>query len=460
MVFFPIVFHLSILFPSVFSATFATKKTSYRNAVSIVFSLCSTPAVTFPSRGWSRALCEFPSGRALNDSRQNAGKAAPGAWAGSESGDIGRAPNTPAFSLKTGTIALLSCPLFQITLPLGISFFTFRTVLSHRLPPSSSRTGTFHIPAVRSFSPSPFPDLSHDMRPCRHTCTSAAFRRTISASVSAELPWDLPKRSCWQTGFRHRRPVPGERFHQTTLGVWYGVVLYALQMYFDFSGYSIWQSVLHAFSDSTWTKTSATRSCARISRSSAALAYFPGDFFPGLSAVCSAVGKRRKIGGLLLVWFCTGLWHGASWNYIIWGIYYGLFLMLEMGIGKKGMKKIPAVIRHICNKIGIVVGFGIFYCTGGIDQLGDMLLAMAGQNGTGWYDTMLVTSVQNNLFLLIAALLCCFPLLELPKKWMAKNPAVNLTLSVTGTVLAAGLLIVSSILMVDATNTPFLYTKF
>ena len=89
-----------------------------------------------------------------------------------------------------------------------------------------------------------------------------------------------------------------------------------------------------------------------------------------------------------------------------------------------------------------------------------MLLAMAGQNGTGWYDTMLVTSVQNNLFLLIAALLCCFPLLELPKKWMAKNPAVNLTLSVTGTVLAAGLLIVSSILMGDATNTPFLYTKF
>ncbi|MFR4393480.1 MAG: hypothetical protein ACLT29_03975 [Ruminococcus callidus] len=70
---------------------------------------------------------------------------------------------------------------------------------------------------------------------------------------------------------------------------------------------------------------------------------------------------------------------------------------------------------------------------------------------------MLVTSVQNNLFLLIAALLCCFPLLELPKKWMAKNPAVNLTLSVTGTVLAAGLLIVSSILMVDATNTPFLH---
>ena len=72
---------------------------------------------------------------------------------------------------------------------------------------------------------------------------------------------------------------------------------------------------------------------------------------------------------------------------------------------------------------------------------------------------MLVTSVQNNLFLLIAALLCCFPLLELPKKIMAKIRC-QCCLSVTGTVLAAGLLVISSILMVDATNTPFLYTKF
>ena len=248
---------------------------------------------------------------------------------------------------------------------------------------------------------------------------------------------------------------------QTTLGVWYGVILYALQMYFDFSGYSDMAiGIARIFGFHLDENFRHPFLCKDITEFWQRWHISLGTFFRDYLLYVPLFGKRRKIGGLLLVWFCTGLWHGASWNYIIWGIYYGLFLMLEMGIGKKGMKKIPAVLRHLCNKIVIIVGFGIFYCTGGIDQLGDMLLAMAGQNGTGWLDTMLVTSVQNNLFLLIAALLCCFPLLELPKKIMAKNPAANVALSVTGTVLAAGLLVISSILMVDATNTPFLYTKF
>lgn len=124
------------------------------------------------------------------------------------------------------------------------------------------------------------------------------------------------------------------------------------------------------------------------------------------------------------------------------------------------MKKIPAVIRHVLNKLIIVIGFGIFYCTGSISRLGSLFLAMAGQNGKGLFDAVLLTSVQNNLFLLIGALLCCFPLLELPKRWMAKSSGANLVLSVCGTVLAAALLVISSILLVDSTNTPFLYTKF
>ena len=59
--------------------------------------------------------------------------------------------------------------------------------------------------------------------------------------------------------------------------------------------------------------------------------------------------------------YAPGLWHGASWNFILWGLYYGLFILIELLIGKKRMKKIPLFIRHIYNKIVIVVGFGIFY---------------------------------------------------------------------------------------------------
>ena len=247
----------------------------------------------------------------------------------------------------------------------------------------------------------------------------------------------------------------------TFVGAWLAALMFMFQIYFDFSGYSDMAiGIARIFGFHLDENFRHPFLCKDITEFWQRWHISLGTFFRDYLLYVPLFGKRRKIGGLLLVWFCTGLWHGASWNYIIWGIYYGLFLMLEMGIGKKGMKKIPAVLRHLCNKIVIIVGFGIFYCTGGIDQLGDMLLAMAGQNSTGWLDTMLVTSVQNNLFLLIAALLCCFPLLELPKKIMAKNPAANVALSVTGTVLAAGLLVISSILMVDATNTPFLYTKF
>ncbi len=360
----------------------------------------------------------------------------------------------------------LSIPVPDLPLPLGISFFTFRTVsylIDCAWGKFKSERNFFTFLLYVSF----FPITISGPIARYETMQAYLHQRRISADDISigfgRIAVGLAKKIMLADRLSGivDQFLGNDFTSQTTLGVWYGVVLYALQMYFDFSGYSDMAiGIARIFGFHLDENFRQPFLCKDITEFWQRWHISLGTFFRDYLLYVPLFGKRRKIGGLLLVWFCTGLWHGASWNYIIWGIYYGLFLMLEMGIGKKGMKKIPAVIRHICNKIVIVVGFGIFYCTGGIDQLGDMLLAMAGQNGTGWYDTMLVTSVQNNLFLLIAALLCCFPLLELPKKWMAKNPAVNLTLSVTGTVLAAGLLIVSSILMVDATNTPFLYTKF
>ena len=84
----------------------------------------------------------------------------------------------------------------------------------------------------------------------------------------------------------------------------------------------------------------------------------------------------------------------------------------------------------------------------------------AGLGNGGLSDALLTASLRNNLFLLLAALLCCFPILELPKKWMQKSAGAYVFFSITGTVLAAALFLLSSILLVDATNMPFLYTKF
>lgn len=247
---------------------------------------------------------------------------------------------------------------------------------------------------------------------------------------------------------------------QTTLGAWYGVIVYAMQIYFDFSGYSdmaigiarmmgfqLEENFRHPFL------------CKDITEFWQRWHISLGTFFRDYVLYIPIFGKRRKYGGLFLVWFCTGLWHGASWNFILWGLYYGLFILIELLIGKKRMKKIPLVIRHLYNKIIIVVGFGIFYFED-FGQLGACLKCMFGFGGHGLTDAVLQTSIMTNVFLLVIALIGCFPILELPKCAMQKSPGAYLTLSVCGTILAAVILIVSSILLVNATNRPFLYLRF
>lgn len=72
-----------------------------------------------------------------------------------------------------------------------------------------------------------------------------------------------------------------------------------------------------------------------------------GTFFRDYLLYVPIFGKRRKYVSLFLVWFCTGFWHGASWNYIFWGLYFGCFIFLETLIGKKRMKRIPAPLAHL-----------------------------------------------------------------------------------------------------------------
>ena len=170
-------------------------------------------------------------------------------------------------------------------------------------------------------------------------------------------------------------------------------------------------------------------------------------------------GRRRKYGGLFLVWFCTGLWHGASWNYIIWGLYFGMFIFLEQIIGKKKMKKIPLAVRHIYNKIVIIIGFGIFYFED-LSDLGNFFKNLIGLNSNGFIDEFTKLSVTNNLYLIVIALICCFPFAKVIQNISKKNTAFSYTIAASKIVVNITLLLVSSILLVDATNNPFLYFRF
>lgn len=248
--------------------------------------------------------------------------------------------------------------------------------------------------------------------------------------------------------------------NQTTLGAWYGVILYSMQIYFDFSGYSDMAiGIGRVFGFHFDENFRHPFLCKDITEFWQRWHISLGTFFRDYVLYIPIFGKRRKYGGLFLVWFCTGLWHGASWNYIIWGLYYGCFVLFEQLMGKKRMRSIPIVLRHLYNKLVIIVGFGIFYFED-TKKLGIFLKTLFGFGGNGFSNAIVTTSFQNNVFLILLALICCFPLLKIPKAMMQKSPAMHITLSFAGTLCCVALLIISSILLVDATNKPFLYLRF
>lgn len=462
-------FFLYLFFPICFLCYFATKKTAYRNAVLIVFSLLFYACGDL-SYLWlviASALLNFLLGKGIETFRdRKPAKLFLALGLVINLGVLVGFKYTGFVIENINAIFDLSLPVPSPALPLGISFFTFR-VVSYLIDCAWGKVRAERNFFVYLLYVSFFPITVSGPIARYETMRHDLHTRTITANDLSEgftrIAIGLGKKVILADNLAPivDQFLGGTLSSQTTFGVWYGVIVYALQMYFDFSGYSdIAIGIARVFGFHLEENFRHPFLCRDITEFWQRWHISLGTFFRDYLLYVPIFGKRRKYGGLFLVWFCTGLWHGASWNYIIWGIYYGLFILLEIGIGKKGMRKIPAVIRHICNKAIIAVGFGIFYCTGGITQVGDLLLGLFGQNGTGLYDALLLSSLRSNLFLLLAALVCCFPVLTLFKKQMQKSPAVNLTFSIAGTVLVAVLFLLSSILLVDATNMPFLYTNY
>ena len=246
----------------------------------------------------------------------------------------------------------------------------------------------------------------------------------------------------------------------SVMGTWYAVILFALWVYFDFSGYSdmaigIGGIIGFKFDENF----NYPFICKNITEFWQRWHISLGSFFRDYLLYLPIFGKRRQILNLFLVWFCTGLWHGASWNYVIWGLYFGVFIFIERKIGNKRMKKIPRPVLHIYNKLIIIIGFGIFYFTD-INKLGQFFMNLAGAGGNAFTDAVTETSFMNNIFLFTAAALLCLPVIPaLKKKFRALNDG-RLGGDAIRTAVNLALLIVCSLMMVNSTSQPFLYANF
>ena len=362
-------------------------------------------------------------------------------------------------------IAGLSLPVPKLALPIGISFYTFQ-ILSYIIDLHWEKIEVQRNPLYLLLYISMFPQLIagpivrystieaeiHDRRVTLNDLSDGFTRLIIGLAKKVILANHLS--------------VIVDQFFKEGIGslsvgaTWYAVIVYAMQVYFDFSGYSdmaIGMGRMLGFHfDENFRHPFL---CKDISEFWQRWHISLGTFFRDYLLYVPIFGRRSKYGGLFLVWFCTGLWHGANWNFIIWGLYFGVFVCLEMMIGKKRMKKIPVVIKHIYSKIVIAVGFGIFYFED-FSKLGTFFKNLVGLNGNALFDEVTALSMQNNLFLLIAAVICCFPVYDGIMKLREKYAGMGYAVGAFQVVSNAVLLVLSSILLVDATNNPFLYFRF
>jgi len=243
-------------------------------------------------------------------------------------------------------------------------------------------------------------------------------------------------------------------------GTWYAVVLYAMYVYFDFSGYSDMAIGLGRMLGFHFNENfNYPFICKDVTEFWQRWHISLSTFFRDYLLYIPIFGKRRQTVNLFIVWFCTGMWHGASWNFIFWGLYFGIFIFIERLIGKKRMKKIPVVIRHIYNKIVIIIGFGIFYFED-LSELGTFFKCLVGLNGNALIDGTVKMSAVNNVFLIALALIACFPVAKIFKTNENSGSFKIGLFSFARTIYTVALLLICSILLVDSTNNPFLYFRF
>lgn len=352
----------------------------------------------------------------------------------------------------------------DIKLPIGISFYTFQTISyivdclwGNVKPQKNFKNFLLYITLFPQLVAGPivrYSTIEKEINDRKITVTDVAYglnRFTLGLAKKVLIANQLSLIA---------DSMLGGISNASVTAAWVGAAVYGLQIYFDFSGYSdIAIGLGRVFGFHFDENFKHPFICKDITEFWQRWHISLSTFFRDYLLYVPIFGKRRKYGGLFLVWLCTGIWHGASWNFIIWGLYYGLFVFLEMKIGKKNMKKIPLVIRHIYNKIVIIIGFGIFYFED-LDKLGVFFKTLFGFGNSGLINITDKITLMNNVYLLIVAVICCFPIINGIKKLTDKSFAFKCIASLFGTTICAALLILSSIMLVDATTNPFLYFRF
>lgn len=245
------------------------------------------------------------------------------------------------------------------------------------------------------------------------------------------------------------------------VSAWIGIIAFTLQIYFDFSGYSDIAIGLGKMMGFDFLENFKYPYIARsISEFWRRWHISLGSWFRQYIYIPMG-GNRRGLGiqfrNLMIVWFATGLWHGASWNFVVWGIYFGLLIFMEKIFMADFLNKIPRVFAHMYTIVLIMISW-VFFETDTLWSALSYLKIMFGISGNVIIDNLAKYTIRTNFLILIIGILAVTPLFKntltmLKTKFKLKGVTVAIVCNII-------ILFISTVYLVSDSYNPFLYFRF
>ncbi len=360
-------------------------------------------------------------------------------------------------------------PLLNLTLPIGISFYTFQT-MSYTIDvyrgqaPVQKNIISFgaYVALFPQLIAGPivqYKTIANELN--HHKETFDGFADGITRFVTGLGKKVLLANNIGLLWDTISATSAGEL---SVVMAWLGAIAFTFQIYFDFSGYSdmaIGLGKMFGFNfPENFNYPYKSKSITEFWRR---WHITLGTWFREYVYIPLG-GNRckvpRQIFNIAIVWCLTGIWHGASWNFMIWGVYFGILLILEKTILKKPLEKLPSVFKHIYTMFLVIISWVIF-AFDDLKLIGPYLKTMFGFGGSGFIDsTTIYTLLSYGIMLVILVLACT----DLPKRLavklmerIKKAPAIPI---IVRNVFLVAVLLMSIAYLVNASYNPFLYFRF
>lgn len=363
----------------------------------------------------------------------------------------------------------LPLPVPQFSLPIGISFYTFQMI-------------SYIVDVYRG-------DVKAQPSFLRFIMYVSMYFQLVAGPIVrySDVAWEIDHRTANANDISHGitrfcigllkkvavanvagsllvQYMDGDLTKVTVLGSWFGAVLFMLQIYYDFSGYSdmaIGLGLMFGFHfvenfNYPYIAKTATEFWRRWHIS---LSSFLRDY------LYIPLGGNRSHAwrNLFVVWFATGLWHGASWNFILWGLFFGVLIALERLGLRNLLEKLPGFISHFYLLFVVLISWVIFYFTD-LSRAAQYLGIMFGLSGQPLTNSQTLLALEGNLFWLILAVVFCLPLARIASQQITAAAAVSrprqIILGILVPVMNLGILLICTAMLSGQSYNPFLYYRF